>query len=63
MTDFIGSLFDTVVNGLSTIKDFFTLIFDFFKTLISFIPQPFGGITLTFLLILTIIFIYRLVRG
>lgn len=59
MTD----LFDTILDSFNAIKDFFTLIFEFFKTLISFIPNPFQAITLSFLVILTIIFIYRLVRG
>lgn len=63
MIESVVSLIQTILNSLMDLIAFFKLIFELIISLISFIPNPFGMITLTFMTIYLSIFIFNFVKG
>ena len=56
------SILSDIGNSLKAIWSFITWFIDFLTISISFIPQPFLGITLIFLTIFIASFIYKVVN-
>lgn len=54
--DKIGEIFDLFKNSIISIEDFFYLLF-------NLLPEPFPKIAASFIIIIVIIIIYKLIRG
>lgn len=52
-----------ILDGIDTVWDFIKLIPDFLTTIISFIPNPFRTITISFIFIFLIMFVWKFYKG
>lgn len=59
MTELLNTVVDKIISFINFLQD----IFDFIHCLITFIPQPFRNIFLSYLGIITIFLIVKGVRG
>lgn len=53
----------SILDGIVTVIDFIKLIPNFLSTIVSFIPNPFRSITLAFIFMYLIIFVWKLFKG
>lgn len=56
-------IIEMIVNFFTNIYDFVVKIFELIPTLISFIPNPFRTITLSFVSIMLIVYLWKLYKG
>lgn len=63
MIDFVLNIFNAVGEFINTIKEVVTAGLDIINMIFSFIPSPFREITLTFIVVVIGIIIYKAVRS
>lgn len=63
MLNFISNIFNAVGEFLNTIKEVITAGVEIINMIFSFIPNPFQEITLTFIVVVIGIIIYKVVRS
>lgn len=59
----MSKIIDLIVNFFVDIYNFVLKVFELIPTLISFVPNPFRNITLGFVSIMLIVYLWKLYKG
>lgn len=59
----LSDLINFIVNSFMDIFEFIFKVFELISILISFIPQPFRNLTLSFVSIYLIIYLWKIYKG